>query len=77
MQKETDNYDGEWAVYVKNLSNGNSIEINNKKIISAILIKLFIMGKTYEEIENGRIKRENVASNLKSMITVSDNEASK
>jgi len=34
------------------------------------------MAKTYEEIENGNISKEEVSSMLQSMITVSDNEAS-
>lgn len=76
LQKEIGSYNGEWAVYVEDLSSGDSFEINNKKMVSASLIKLFIMGKTYEEIENGTIQKENVESSLKSMITVSDNEAS-
>ena len=76
LQKEISGYNGEWAVYVEDLSSGDFFEINNKKMVSASLIKLFIMGKTYEEIVNGTIQKENVESSLKSMITVSDNEAS-
>ncbi|MBE7052917.1 MAG: serine hydrolase [Ruminococcaceae bacterium] len=76
IQKEIENYDGEWAVYVEDLSNGDYIEINNKKMVSASLIKLFIMGKTYEEIEKGNMQEDAVEESLKSMITISDNEAS-
>lgn len=76
LEEEIKNYDGEWAVYVEDLKTGDTTIINNKKMVSASLIKLFIMAKTYEEIENGNISKEEVSSMLQSMITVSDNEAS-
>ncbi len=76
LQNETEKLDGEWAVYVEDLSNGDFVEINNKKMVSASLIKLFIMGKIYEETEKGTIQKESVLPDLRAMITVSDNEAS-
>ncbi len=76
IRKDLAEYDGEWAVYVEDLTRGDAFEINNKKMVSASLIKLFIMGKVYEEIEHGTISEETVNSDLSSMITVSDNEAS-
>lgn len=76
LEEEIKNYDGEWAVYVEDLKTGDTTIINNKKMVSASLIKLFIMAKTYEEIENGNISKDEVSSMLQSMITVSDNEAS-
>jgi len=76
LERETRNYEGDWSIYVENLGNGEKIEINNKKMRSASLIKLFIMGKVYEEIEAGTIKKEDVSNHLKNMITISDNESS-
>ncbi len=67
---------GTWAVYVENLEDGSNFEINNKKMVAASLIKLFIMGKTYEEIDKETILLDDVQKNLHNMITVSDNEAS-
>ncbi len=68
--------DGTWAVYVENLDDGSNLEINNNKMVAASLIKLFIMGRTYEEIDKGTFVLDDVQKNLHNMITISDNEAS-
>lgn len=69
-------FEGDWAVYVEDLSSGDFIEINNQKMVSASLIKLFIMGAVYSRVEDGTIPEEDVSRQLEQMITVSDNEAS-
>lgn len=70
-------YDGEWSVYVKNLTTQESLVINDEPMKSASVMKLFIMGAVYEAIENGELERtEEVMSLMELMITVSDNEAS-
>lgn len=76
IERETDNYSGDWSVYVENLENGERFEINNKKMRAASLIKLFIMGKVYEEAEKGTIKKDDVARYVNDMITISHNESS-
>lgn len=68
--------EGKWAIYVENLSDGSNLEINNCKMVSASLIKLFIMANVYAEVEKGNILIEDVKADLHNMITVSDNEAS-
>lgn len=70
-------YQGDWSVYIKNLENGKTIQINEHSMESASLIKLYIAGATYELIEQGKIEETDTITNaLHQMITVSDNESS-
>lgn len=70
-------YQGDWSVYLKDLSNGNTMEINEHAMESASLIKLFIAGTAYELIEKGELTETDTIRNaLHEMITVSDNESS-
>lgn len=75
LQVQLETFEGDWAVYVENLSNRDAIEINNQKMISASLIKLFVMGNVFSELERGTVLPEQVTTRLHQMITVSDNEA--
>lgn len=67
---------GVWSVYAKNL-NTNSVVVNidNRKLQSASLIKLFIMATAYEEIEKGALNKSEVIDDIKIMINRSDNDA--
>lgn len=68
--------DGVWSVYAKNLdSNSIKININNKQMQSASLIKLFIMATAYEEIEKETLNKSEVIDDIKIMINRSDNDA--
>ncbi len=70
-------YSGDWSIYIKDLSNGNVININEHPMESASLIKLYIMGAVLERIEDGKLeKTDKIDSLLSEMITVSDNNAS-
>lgn len=70
-------YQGDWSVYLKDLSNGNTMEINEHAMESASLIKLFIAGTTYDLIEKGELtETDTITHALHEMITVSDNESS-
>lgn len=70
-------YQGDWSVYLKDLSNGNTMEINEHAMESASLIKLFIAGTTYDLIEEGELtETDTITHALHEMITVSDNESS-
>ncbi len=70
-------YDGEWSVYVKNLNTDEDFIINDIPMKSASIMKLFIMGTVYTEIEKGNLERtDNIDYLLNRMITYSDNEAS-
>ncbi len=75
LTKELEGCEGEWSIYVEALSNGDYIEINNRQTVSASLIKLFVMGRVFQEIENETILLEDVKIQLEDMITISDNEA--
>lgn len=67
---------GEWGVYVKNLKTNEYMTINEHELYSASLIKLFIMGAVYNEIEAGTItKDDHISGLLEIMITESDNDA--
>ncbi len=69
--------DGEWSVYVKNLNNGMSVEINNTKVPAASLIKLFNMVTLYNEVNIGNVEiTPSLSGALNQMITVSSNYAS-
>ena len=68
--------DGVWSVYAKNLSaNSIKVNINNRQMQSASLIKLFIMATAYEEIEKGTLNKAEVIDDIKIMINKSDNDA--
>ena len=68
--------DGVWSVYAKNLdSNSIKVNINNKQMQSASLIKLFIMATAYEEIEKENLNKSEVIDDIKIMINRSDNDA--
>ncbi len=70
-------YQGDWSVYLKDLSTEKTMEINEHAMESASLIKLFIAGTTYELIEKGELTETDTISHaLHEMITVSDNESS-
>lgn len=69
-------YSGTWSVYVKNLETGDIINLNNKAMYPASTIKAFVMASTFDQINKGNITYSStIKSYLKSMITVSDNEA--
>ncbi len=66
--------EGEYSVRVVNLDNtSDSITINNKRVKSNGLIKLFIMASAYSEVRNGNIKEEDITADLERMITTDSN----
>ncbi len=70
-------YDGDWSVYFKNLNTDESFLLNDMPMKSASIMKLFIMGTVYTEIEKGELSRtDEIVELLNKMITFSDNEAS-
>lgn len=67
---------GTWSVYAKNLtSNSIKVNVNNQKLESASLIKLFIMATAFEEIEKGTLNKSDVINDIEIMINQSDNDA--
>ena len=66
--------EGDYSVRVVNLDNtSDSITINNKRVKSNGLIKLFIMASAYSEVRNGNIKEEDIVADLERMITTDSN----
>ena len=75
--KEMCESNGVWSIYIKDLKSGESLSINNKKMVAASLIKLFIMANTYQEIDSGNMKKtDEISGLLTKMITISHNESS-
>lgn len=76
LKSMIDGYSGEWSVYVKNLKSGDLLVINEKAMVPASIIKLYVMASTYHGINNGTIKKTtSITKYLQQMITVSDNES--
>jgi beta-lactamase class A len=68
---------GDWSIYIKDLKSGEELSINNKKMVAASTIKLFIMAKLYEDIYEGNLeKSDSVMSMMGRMITRSHNDSS-
>lgn len=67
---------GVWAVYAKNLSNDTEFVTynNSEKMPSASVIKLFIAAAAYDKEKNDSSYKVN-ETDMKNMITVSDNNA--
>lgn len=71
--------DGRWAVYAEELNSGASVFCGKDAeardpLIGASMIKMFIMAKTYELIELGKIDVDDVYEDMFDMITISDND---
>lgn len=77
LEEQISGYDGDWSVYVKNLSTGEEFVINDRPMKSASVMKLFILGTVYRAFEAGDLERtQETMALVESMITLSDNEAS-
>lgn len=77
ISSKLDEYEGDWSVYIKDLTSGKTMEINEHHMESASLIKLFIAGTIYEKLEDGTLTEDDRMTNaLHDMIVYSDNESS-
>lgn len=77
VEKEISGYDGDWSVYVKNLSTNEFFLLNDRPMKSASVMKLFIMGTVYRAFESGELERTDETMNLlHNMISYSDNPSS-
>lgn len=70
----------QWDVYVERLSDGAAIHSSRNlpddgRMISASIIKIFVMAAVYDGVNRGTIDESAVTADLKKMITVSDNDA--
>lgn len=67
---------GTWAVYVKNLKTGETVNINaNKQMNSASSIKLFVLASAYDKVKRGKVVESSFKANARNMIVYSDNSA--
>ena len=68
---------GRWSLYFAPLPEGEPVyrAADRNPMVSASLIKLYIMGAVYERTERGTLDHETVYPLLYDMITVSDNAA--
>ena len=78
LNAELGRLDSEWDVWAEKLSTGEAVHcVRNiapgTPMVSASLIKLFIMAAVYERIETGSLAEADVSAYLNYMITVSDN----
>ena len=69
-----------WDVYLERLSDGAKLHCGHKlpddgRMVSASIIKIFVMGAVYEQVRLGAVDESDVDADLESMITVSDNDA--
>lgn len=69
-------YSSKWSLYLKDLTTGNVININERAQESASLIKLYVMGAVMQDIQDGSLEmNDSIKHLLNEMITVSDNSA--
>lgn len=67
---------GEWDIYIFNLSRGNYAAVNTvngNPMISASLIKLYIMGAVLDQVQAGKLQYWDVYGSIQYMIVLSDN----
>lgn len=76
LQSQISGYSGVWSVYVEDLNTGAQLTVNSQSSPSASLIKLYIATAVYQAIEQHTLSdSDTVQQQLRSMITVSSNEA--
>ena len=65
-----------WSVYVKDLKTKKSFTINKNAFFSASTIKLYAMATVYDQAKKGKLTlNTSIESQIRSMITVSSNDA--
>ena len=75
IENKIADYPGEWSVYIKNLNTGDHFTINDKQIYPASMIKLFALGASYEQIEQGLITENEYYTYLYGMTVMSNNNS--
>lgn len=78
LQNQLDKSTDKWDLWVEDLSTGDYIHCigniaGNTPMVSASLIKMFIMGAVYDRIDKGILEEAELWDQLYYMITVSDN----
>lgn len=69
-------YSGKWSVYFCNVDSGSDFVVNDWRMWSASVVKLYVMAAVMDAIEKGELTdSEDIQSDLQEMITVSSNSA--
>lgn len=74
ITSELNSQQGIWSLYIEQPSTGLSVSYNNRQMISASLIKLFVAG-AYGKAMNTGIEGDSLLPTMDSMIRVSSNDA--
>lgn len=66
---------GRWSLCWMRLPDGETVAVSTDEeaMVSASLIKLYVMGAVFERVESGELEREAVMPLLRPMIVISDN----
>ena len=81
LKEQIENYidgisDGKYSVSVNNLDrSSDTIYINNNRVKSNGLIKLFVMAAAYNEVRLGNINEEDIEEDIRNMITTDNNSS--
>ena len=81
LEEKINNYisslsNGTFSVHVKDLDKqGEACSINNEKVASDGLIKIFIMIAAYQEVKDGNIEESLISSDIERMITTDSGNA--
>lgn len=76
LNEEIGQLSGNWSLYLRRLDNGQAVSINaDKPMVAASLIKLFVAGEFYRQVENGTLSEDGFGNKPDIMINVSDNDA--
>ena len=77
VQELVSGFEGDWSVYVQNLSTNQTMVLNDRPLMSASVMKLYIMETVYEAFAAGTVPRnEDTVYLLRNMIINSSNESS-
>ena len=80
LARELSGLDGKWAVYVEDMQTGYAVRGEqgstcDDSMVSASIIKIFVMAALYDRINQGEFTEEALYSDIYQMITRSDNAA--
>lgn len=76
LEEKIKGYRGTWSVYLEDKKSGETVTVNDARMNSASVVKLYVMAKVLSEIENGTHEDSPAVRNaLEEMITYSDNDA--
>lgn len=74
LTKKVDSLEGKWSVCIMDLKKDDTALIHDGEMVSASLIKLFVAGAYFEDVENKKIK-DTMSERVAVMLNRSDNDA--